>query len=84
MATEDVLQEVLAEMARQDAKWGDQRQLPSLKWIAILGEEYGEVCKAVLEEDRVGYRMELVQVAAVAIQAIMSYDSLRSVNAWAK
>lgn len=32
----------------QDAKWGMQRHSPE-KWAAVLGEEVGEVCKAVLE-----------------------------------
>lgn len=38
-----------AERDRQDAKWGEQRDLPRLLWLAILGEEFGEVCKASLE-----------------------------------
>ena len=67
-----VIEDVKEERERQDAKWGEQLHDP-YTWIAILGEEYGEVCKAALE-DNGGYRDELVQVAAVAIAAIESYD----------
>ena len=76
MNTQQVLQEVAKERERQDAKWGVQRHNP-LTWLAILGEEVGEVNKAVLENifSRKGleeYRQELIQVAAVAIAAVES------------
>lgn len=61
---------IAAEMERQDAKWGSQRHLDPRTWIAVLGEEFGEVCKASLEHKDDEYITELVQVAAVAIQAI--------------
>ena len=43
------LVEVSAERSRQDTKWGSQRHLQAEVWLAILGEEYGEVCTAVNE-----------------------------------
>lgn len=43
-----VLNEVGAERLRQDAKWGPQNHAP-LFWLAILGEEFGEVSKEVVE-----------------------------------
>lgn len=56
------------ELGRQHAKWGDQHHDPTY-WLGILGEEYGEVCKAVIEhrppDDIV---REVVQVIAVAIR----------------
>lgn len=70
-----ILGEVSAERARQDAKWGEQNHHPAV-WLSILGEEYGEVCKAVCEAHLPGYpsfgdwrpyREELIQVAAVAV-----------------
>lgn len=42
----------------------------------VLGEEFGEVCKAVLEGDR-GLRAELVQVAAVAVAWVEKIDRER-------
>ncbi len=77
---QSVLDEVFAERERQDARWGEQNHAPT-EWISILGEEYGEVCKAVCEAhfkydgaDWADYRTELVQVAAVAVAMIESFD----------
>jgi NTP pyrophosphatase (non-canonical NTP hydrolase) len=55
---------VQKERERQDRKWGVQNHEP-LKWLAILGEEVGEVNKAALEGCYSDMREELVQVAAV-------------------
>jgi NTP pyrophosphatase (non-canonical NTP hydrolase) len=73
----DIINEVLRERERQDAKWGVQNvELPI--WLTILGEEFGEVCEAVLKEifsanDHIEeVKTELVQVAAVAV-AILEY-----------
>ena len=66
--------DVLAERERQDAKWGEQNH-PIETWMLILMEEVGEMSKAALEnrpEDEV--RSELVQVAAVALSMLESFD----------
>lgn len=56
------------ELARQHKKWGDQNHDP-VYWIGILGEEFGEVCKAVIEaRDPNDAIREIVQVIAVAIR----------------
>ena len=66
-----------AERLRQQAKWncshghgyGDcssAKVSESIK-ATVLGEECGEVCRAMLDGDAVGLRRELVQVAAVAV-----------------
>jgi hypothetical protein len=49
------------------------------KWYAILGEEFGEVGKALCERmyaigPNPEYREELIHVAAVAVAMIESYD----------
>lgn len=75
---EPILQAILKERRRQDRKWGAQNHSP-VEWLAILGEEYGESCKAALgphfsdfrEDDQFSeYETEMVQVAAVALAAI--------------
>jgi hypothetical protein len=78
--TDEVLDDVYRERARQDAKWGIQNH-DAFRWVAILGEEYGEVCRAACEnwhgvsdEQARQYREELVQVAAVAVAMIESLD----------
>jgi NTP pyrophosphatase (non-canonical NTP hydrolase) len=84
----DILLDVREERRRQQELWGEQNHRPS-KWLAILGEEYGEVCRAVCgmeivpaaEREEISwknYREELIHVAAVAIQMVECYD--RSMN----
>ena len=75
---EEIFNKVFEERKNQDAKWGEQNHEP-YKWMAILGEEVGESNKAVLENDFGNgslddYRKEMIQVAAVAIAAIESFD----------
>lgn len=64
---------VQQEIQRQDKKWGAQNH-SILEWNAILGEEFGEVSQAAVETHFRGQAVEalldeLIQVAAVAIQA---------------
>lgn len=74
---------VVDEMHRQDDKFGPERDLNGLEWLAILGEEFGEVSKDVVDAHWAGSSknraakhcdavVELIQVAAVAIQAAAS------------
>jgi NTP pyrophosphatase (non-canonical NTP hydrolase) len=77
------LSDVIAEMNNQDAKWGADRDQHPFLWQVILGEEFGEVCQAILHDEFGGShagtaRDELVQVAAVALQFIEQYDRLQS------
>ena|ERR1035437_2602058 len=74
-----ILEEVLAERMKQDEKWGEQNH-PPFKWVTILGEEFGEVSKAALENDPHNYREELIQVAAVAIAAIENFDRVMELS----
>lgn len=80
---------VAAERQRQNDKWGVQRHTWG-NWLLILGEEFGEVCQAMLavefpqapdQADRSATaledaRMELVQVAAVCAQLVDVLDEL--------
>lgn len=64
---------VQQEIQNQDKKWGVQNHT-ILEWNAILGEEFGEASQAAVETHFRGQSVEallseLVQVAAVAIQA---------------
>ncbi|KKN84424.1 hypothetical protein LCGC14_0288860 [marine sediment metagenome] len=62
---EGVTHAVYSERQRQDIKWGSQRHLDDTLWATILGEEYGELCEAILERDEEGMVKEAIQVAAV-------------------
>jgi hypothetical protein len=64
----DIFDAIHRERQLQDGLWGEQNH-PNDMWAVILGEEYGEVCNAVLAQPLCSesLRSELVQVAAVAI-----------------
>jgi len=66
----EVIRLITDERLRQLTKWGDQRHSPTI-WLPILGEEFGELCQAILHEmwerdDAVPFD-ELVQVVAVGV-----------------
>jgi len=68
-----IMDEVAAERGRQDRKWGEQNHSP-YKWLVIEMEELGEAARHAYEGDFDDYREELIQVAAVAVAAVESYD----------
>lgn len=73
-AFRNVADDVLAERFRQEHKWGVQNHNAAL-WVTILGEEFGEVARAAMEDVTFReMRAELVQVAAVAFAAIDFID----------
>ena len=77
MKRPDVYAAIDAERDRQAAKWNREHEwgygdcssinLPAITKSAVLGEEVGEVQRAVLDRDNDALRRELVQVAAVAV-----------------
>ncbi len=82
---------VVDEMHLQDGKFGPSRDLSGLEWLAILGEEFGEVSKDVVDAHWAGSSRgealkiqsavkELIQVAAVAVQAAASLRRQYSSN----
>lgn len=63
-----------AERDRQDRKFGwmenPDSKMPNgseYERLGVLAEEFGEVARAILEDDEEGREAELVQVAAVAV-----------------
>jgi len=85
---DSIIKEIKEERKRQDSKWGIQNHHP-LEWLPILGEEVGEVNKAVLEtyffdgfnkNNYQDYRKELIQVAAVAVSMIECLDRNGSIR----
>lgn len=83
--TDSAIALVKEERERQDAKWGDQSGNHPFEWMAILGEEYGELCEAVNETcfqnathpERGGYEKiirEATQVAAVSVAIVESMN----------
>jgi NTP pyrophosphatase (non-canonical NTP hydrolase) len=77
-ARREILRDVSRERDGQDAKWGgvpgvDRRD--DHTYAAVLGEEFGEACRAWIERDTAALREELVQVAAVAVAWIEELDN---------
>lgn len=65
---------VLAERARQDAKWGEQNHDP-FTYLTVLSEEVGELAQAALHTRFGGSKAdglmdEAVQTAAVALAIV--------------
>jgi len=77
MTRDHIFRAIRAERKRQRAQWnkthrfgfGDCSSLrvSNATKSAVLAEESGEVCRAVLEGDTTQLQKELVQVAAVAV-----------------
>lgn len=76
--TAGVLAEVGQERIAQDKKWGEQNHTPEL-YYTILGEEFGEIGKAICERKNgegtvQAIREELIQTAAVAVAMVEMLD----------
>lgn len=70
--------DVLAERARQDARWGEQNHDP-FTYLAILVEEVGEMAQAALHARfggpaAVKLREEAIHTAAVALAIVECLD----------
>lgn len=77
------LSEIAQERARQDDKWGEQNHNMA-DYYTILGEEFGEVGKAICEhrlqnKGAAPIRAELIQTAAVAVAMVEAFDRQEAV-----
>ena len=72
---EAFLADVRAELHRARAKFPGDRVM-----TVALAEEFGELCKAVLDEPRARVRKEAVQTATMAARVVLDGDS--SVEEW--
>ena len=79
MDKKKILQLILEERQKQDEKWGEQNH-NIYKWLAILGEEVGEVNKAALEKNYKDIIDELIQIGAVTVAMIESLERNRKFN----
>lgn len=73
MNQHEILNSIVKERVKQDNKWGEQNH-DVYKWLAILGEEVGEVNKAALENNYDEIISELIQIGAVAVAMIESLE----------
>ena len=73
VAEQRIIFDIEAEVRRQDKQWGANRHKPMQEWIVIIGEEYGEMSRAILENKWAPSKElyeETVQVAALALQML--------------
>jgi len=69
VTTKVVLRSVSDERDRQDEKWGEQNHRLSY-WLSIIGEEFGEMCKAYNEGDYGQMEREAIQTAACCVALV--------------
>jgi NTP pyrophosphatase (non-canonical NTP hydrolase) len=83
-ATTEILEEVAAERARQDAIWGDGNLLyrDAMSALTVLMEEVGEMAKAVLEDRPDELRAEAIQAAAVAVAIAERFSPAFDAKSW--
>ena len=81
-----VMDDVVAEIERARAKFGDQTGRTDPEWLSIVTEELGEAAQ-VINERMLGNRPldnalrdELVQIAASAVRWIMVLDAWQEWN----
>jgi len=72
--TEAIFERTRAEFPRlmvarveQVVKWGEDDAKSPFRLLTILGEEYGELCRAMLEDDIHNAHEEALHTAAVAL-----------------
>lgn len=85
MTRREVFDLITDERSRQQKKWNCQHSWgigdcssPAVEPIVkttVLGEEFGEVCRAVLDKKDLDLRTELVQLAAVAVAWLEGMES---------
>lgn len=68
MIDKTIIEEIEQERVRQLEKFGNQSHKTFFAWCVILGEEFGEICKGVLQMRGLTYiRKEVIQLATVCI-----------------
>ena len=83
----EIMDQIMTERVRQLNKFGWQNR-PPFEWFLILSEEVGEVAKECVEiqfddekhpkANPEAYRKELIEVAAVAIAALLNFDQRKN------
>lgn len=65
-----IIDKIIRKRYAQMKKFGCQDNHSKEKWALIIGEECGEIAKAVLENDEDGYMNELIDTGAAIFAAI--------------
>lgn len=72
---DNFVNDVMIERERQDCIH-PRSDWPGIVWATVMGEEYGEICRAILENDRENLKDELVQLAAVCMRVYENIETM--------
>lgn len=75
-ARDIVLGKIEEERKRQDEKWGTQLH-PMPGWMLILTEKLGDAARCVQEIDKEQTEVELVKLAAIAVNILEKHELAR-------
>lgn len=75
-ARDIVLGRIEEERKRQDEKWGTQLH-PMPGWMLILTEKLGDAARCVQEIDKEQTEVELVKLAAIAVNILEKHELAR-------
>lgn len=68
MKRHEIFELINLERNKQDKKWGAlPKYLSDMVWLTVLMEEVGECAEAILKRDWNNLKLEIIQVATVAI-----------------
>lgn len=70
----DTVTRLRRERLRQFGKWGLQNHDP-FYWLGIIGEEYGEIAKGLLEKDMAQAKKEAIECAACCIAFVQNMET---------
>lgn len=70
----DILRQIITERDEQDIEHGAEQIAEPTEWLTYIVEELGEVARAYLYNQKYDYRNEMIQLAAIVMAAIESFD----------
>ena len=74
-AQDRIISATFQERIAQDQKWGSQINKTDSTWMAILGEEIGELAEAILSENQENVAEESIQSIAVLVAWAEAFDA---------
>jgi len=74
MSIREILKKVKNERKKQIGMLGNRRRT-LIKWVSILGKEYGNACEFALEYNCEKYEKALIKVMAIALMSLKDLTS---------
>lgn len=78
MKIEEIIKDVLAEINRITTEAHPDFHKNSIgKWIEVMGEEFGEICRAINDKEGKNLYVESVQLMAATILMLKKAEKLK-------